>query len=222
MPKFLKNYFFSEICAIMPSTKHNLQLKGPRKIYFGKKRKGAAMRKFTLIILVLMAALLAAGQSWAAEAGTAQYCLEQGNEHFKGGNPDQAITDYTKALELNPKFASAYNNRGAAYAQKGQFDKAITDYTRALEINPKYAEAYNNRGAAYRQKGKYDQAITDLNQALEINPGYANAYYNRAVAHCSKKAYDQAWEDVRKAQSLGCKVNPAFLEALRKASGREQ
>jgi len=66
--------------------------------------------------VVLMAALLAAGQSWAAEVGTAQYYLEQGKELFKGGNLDQAITDYTRALELNPRFASAYNNRGAAYA----------------------------------------------------------------------------------------------------------
>ncbi len=75
------------------------------------------MRRFTIFILVLMAALLAAGQSWSAEAGTAQYCLDQGKERFKAGDLDKAIADYTKALELNPKFASAYNNRGAAYAE---------------------------------------------------------------------------------------------------------
>ena len=57
------------------------------------------MRKFTFI-LVLMAALLAAGEAWAAEVGTAQYYLEQGNEHIKQGNLDQAITDYTRALEI--------------------------------------------------------------------------------------------------------------------------
>jgi len=35
---------------------------------------------------------------------------------------DQAITDSTKALELNPGDARAYTNRGVAYGGKGQYD----------------------------------------------------------------------------------------------------
>ena len=105
------------------------------------------MRKFAFI-LVLMAALLAACQAWAAEVGTAQYYYEQGDEHFKAGNLDQAITDYTRALEINPRYDVAYNNRGIAYRQKGQYDQAISDYNRALKINPRLAEAYYNRGNA--------------------------------------------------------------------------
>jgi tetratricopeptide (TPR) repeat protein len=206
----------------MPSTKHNPQLKGQRKIYFGKKRKGTAMRKFTLFIVVLMAALLAAGQSWAAEVGTAQYYLDQGKEHFKGGNLDQAITDYNKALELNPNLASAYNNLGAIFVQKDQFDRAMTAYNKAIELDPKQAQFYNNRGGAYRELNHYDEAIADFNRALELNPNYANAYYNRAVAFYQKKAFDRAWDDVKKTQSLGGNINPEFLEGLRKASGREK
>ena len=85
---------------------------GKNKLTSAMKRKGVAMRKFTFI-LVLMAALLAAlGQAWAAEVGTAQYYLEQGNEHIKQGNLDQAITDYTRALEINPRYAVAYIGGG--------------------------------------------------------------------------------------------------------------
>ncbi|OGP69033.1 MAG: hypothetical protein A2170_06220 [Deltaproteobacteria bacterium RBG_13_53_10] len=117
--------------------------------------------------------------------------------------------------------AEAYYNRGNAYWDKGQLDQAILDYNRALELNPGYAEAYNNRGVAYRNKGQYDQAILDYNKAFEINPRFAEVYYIRAVTYYHKKDYGKSWEDVHLAQSLGYKVLDKFLDALRKASGRE-
>src|SRR3974390_567511 len=52
------------------------------------------------------------------------------------------------ALEIDPKMAVAYNNRGNAYDDKGQYDRALADYNKALDLNPKYAEAYYNRGRA--------------------------------------------------------------------------
>jgi len=48
------------------------------------------------------------------------------------------------------------------------------------------------------------------------------AYYNRGIAHYLKKEYDKSWEDVKKAQSLGCQINPKFLDELRKASWRKE
>jgi len=125
-------------------------------------------------------------------------------------------------LEINPRIAEAYNDRGVAYYSKGQFDLSIADYNNALEINPRFAVAYYNRGNAYRSKGQYDQAIADYNNALEINPRYAMAYYNRGIAYYFKKEYDKSLENVKKAQELGYKIHPKFLEDLSKASGRER
>ena len=75
--------------------------------------------------------------------------LNQGAALSEEGQYDKAISDYNKVLEINPRFAEAYDNRGHAYSQgKGQLDKAIADFTKAIEINPSYALAYNNRGSA--------------------------------------------------------------------------
>jgi len=43
------------------------------------------------------------------------------------GQHDLAITDFNKALEINPKDAGAYYNRGCAYAKIHEYDKALDD-----------------------------------------------------------------------------------------------
>jgi tetratricopeptide (TPR) repeat protein len=56
---------------------------------------------------------------------------------------DRAISDNTKANEINPKSSLAYTDRGLAHKRKGDYDRAISDYTKAIEINSKDAMAHN-------------------------------------------------------------------------------
>ena len=60
------------------------------------------------------------------------------------GQVDEAIACCQKAIELDPKDASAHNNLGAARAGKGQVDEAIPCYRKAIEFDPNLAEAHNN------------------------------------------------------------------------------
>ena len=62
------------------------------------------------------------------------------------GELDRAIDDWNKAIELDPKLAQAYNNRGAAYNGTGEHDLAIKDYTTAIKHQPDHGKAYSNRG----------------------------------------------------------------------------
>ena len=71
-----------------------------------------------------------------SELGNAEAYYNRGLAYGKKGKYDQAISDFTRALELNPGNARAYDRRGFAYGKKGQYDQAISDFTKALEINP--------------------------------------------------------------------------------------
>jgi len=46
-----------------------------------------------------------------------------------------AISDFSKALELNPEYTVAYNNRGLAWADKGNYNRAVSDFNNYLRIN---------------------------------------------------------------------------------------
>jgi tetratricopeptide (TPR) repeat protein len=112
---------------------------------------------------------------------------------------------------LNPVDATAYNNRGAAYAKSNKHEQAIEDYNKAIKLNPDYATAYNNRGVAYTDLNKHEKAIEDYNRAIELNPDYATAYYNRGVAYTDLNKHEKAIEDYGTAIEL----NLDYAEAYR-------
>jgi ankyrin repeat protein/cytochrome c-type biogenesis protein CcmH/NrfG len=137
--------------------------------------------------------------TWAAQMPTnAAAYNKRGCAYADKGDYDRAISDFDKALELDPNYAFAYSNRGYAYADKGDYDRAISDLDKALELDPRYAEAYLNRGLACYRKGSYDRAISDFDKALELNPKLALAYLNRGNAYRHKSDYDRAISDYKK------------------------
>jgi len=139
----------------------------------------------------------------------AEAYYKRGVEYFGERDYDKAISEFTQAIRLNPKYAEVYYYRGGVYEIKGEHDIAISDLTEAIRLNPKYAEAYYCRGLVYGGKGDYDKAISDYNQAIRLNPKYAEAYYNRGNAYSYKKDYDKAISDYNQA----IRLNPKYAEA---------
>lgn len=108
--------------------------------------------------------------------GTAEEFFEQGKKASSVENADSAITHYSKAIEIDPKFVKAYNNRGIAYIWKKDFKLAIGDFTKAIELDPKNGKAYNNRAIVYSYIGDTGKARQDLEKAkslgIAVNPDF--------------------------------------------------
>jgi tetratricopeptide (TPR) repeat protein len=126
------------------------------------------------------------------------------------GRYDQAIADYNKAIEINPRYINSYRNRGLIYRARGQYDRAIADYSKAIEIDPGFHKAYNNRGNIYTIKGEYDRAIADYTKAIEINPRFDKAYSNRGIVFTIKGEYDRAVDDYTKAVEINPNLDMAY------------
>jgi len=146
----------------------------------------------------------------------------RGAIYFNEGAYDKAISDFSKAIQLHRNDLEAYQARASIYNKTGEYDKAILDYDKIIQIKPDSEKAYYNRGTAYGQMGDYDRAISDFTHAISIKPDYLQAYTNRAVAYYHKRQYEKAWEDVHRVISQRGEANAEFLEALKKASGRER
>jgi tetratricopeptide (TPR) repeat protein len=134
----------------------------------------------------------------------------RGNDWYENGDPDRAIADYNRAIEINPNFADVYNNRGLAWDIKGDYDRAIADYSKAIEIDPRFSDPYNNRGIVWDIKGDYDRAIADYNKALELYPHFAGAYYNRGNVWYMKGDPDRAIADYDKALEIDPRFSVAY------------
>ncbi len=48
---------------------------------------------------------------------------------------DDAMAAYNRAIEINPRYARAYANRGDIWRKKGQRENAIADYRYALSLD---------------------------------------------------------------------------------------
>ena len=177
------------------------------------------MFKMIAVWMGMLVCLLATG---CKDKSAATDHRDRGFAHYENGEYDQAFSELTKAIEIDPGDAPAYIIRGMAYNDKDKFDLAIADFTKVIEIKPTDAHAYVSRGMAYGNKGEYDPAVADYSKAIEIDPTIYDAYSLRARAYTYKGEYDKAWKDVYEAQALGHPVDSKLLEKLREASGRDE
>lgn len=99
--------------------------------------------------------------------------------------PDFAsvISDYDKAIKLNPNMYFAYFNRANIKNRMLDFEGAIKDYTIAVALNPEFAEAFYNRALTLIYLNRNAEACFDLSSAGEL--GIVEAY-NVIKRYCGK------------------------------------
>jgi tetratricopeptide (TPR) repeat protein len=124
---------------------------------------------------------------------------------------DEALSDCSKAIEIDPKVAQAFIKRGFVWQAKGENDKAIADYDEAIRLDPKDAVAFVNRGIAWGAKGDNDRAIDDYDQAMQLDPKDAGAFFDRGYVWQAKGEYDKAIADYNEAIRLDPKLVRAFV-----------
>jgi len=135
------------------------------------------------------------------------------------GKLDEAIRQYSKALQLAPNYAAAHTNLGAVLVHKGDIKGAVYHYYEALKKNPYDAGAYNNLGNILFGMGRTREAILAYREALRWHPDMPQSLYSLAwiKATHSNEAFRDGEEAIKLAERL-CQITnynkPLFLDAL--------
>ncbi len=119
----------------------------------------------------------------------------RGITHSQLQNYLSAIGDYTRAIQLDNSYASAYNSRGNTYYSLGEYQLAVNDYNQAIQLDKNYAKAYSNRGLAYLFLNEYQLAIDDYNHAIKLDDSVPLVYNNLGLAYHSLSEYQLAIEN---------------------------
>ena len=118
-------------------------------------------------LMMFLAVLLTVG--WVLPVFGAQKTVDQyikeGKDSLNANNIEAAMVSFGKALQLDPKSATALFFRGNAFCKQGSYENAIADYSEAIRLDPKNGKAYNNRAVAYWYNNQPFKARADLNIA---------------------------------------------------------
>lgn len=159
------------------------------------------MNRFASGCLPILA-LLFPSLVWADPPQEARDHYNQGMSALKNRDFDQAITEFTEVIRLDPNNFIPYLQRGMAYGTKRELDRAIADFDKVIQLTPAEPIGYADRGYAYLVKQDYDRAITDFSEAIRLGMKDANVYYNRGTVHAQRKDHERALSDFDQAIRL--------------------
>lgn len=128
--------------------------------------------------------------------------MNRGVLQSKMGAYAEAINDYDKAIEMEPKSSLAFMNRCNAEIQIKGFTDALADVNKSIQLDPSNGIAFINRGIIEVNLGEYKSAISDFDLVLRTNK-HPFAYYYRGVAKIKTGLKQDGCQDIREAKKLG-------------------
>ena len=100
----------------------------------------------------------------------ANHELCRGSKALERQELECAVRHFTRAAEIDPTFAEAYNQRAIAHFLSERMDQSLKDCTVAVKLMPCHFGAYAGMGHCHLHRGELREALTAYERALAINP----------------------------------------------------
>ena len=173
-------------------------------------------RRNRFLISVAVIALVLAG--WygyrrMVDPVAAEQAYTNGARLYRANRYEQAILNFSRAVDLKPDLVEAYRMRGRAYASLGDHDKSIADLTKVSTFLPSDGSVLAERGFVYYDKKDLVHAMDDATDALKLNDKLARAYNLRATIERSVGETAKAIDDFSRAVALAPNLDNYFQRA---------
>jgi len=110
------------------------------------------------------------------------------------GRLDDAIKNYSMALDLTPNSVTLLLNRAAALIESGETERAVADYDRVCQLDPTDVESRYSLGMLAVETHDYKRAEDLFEQIKRINPNSGLASEGLGMLHKSQGHYGKAIE----------------------------
>lgn len=105
---------------------------------------------------------------------------------------EEALRNFSKALEIKPDYVHALALKAAAYEGLHEFAKAANTYRRVLQLEPGHAKAWNSLGVCLRELSNEEEAIQCYEKSIKSDPNFTDPLFNLAALHSSRREYAKA------------------------------
>ena len=124
---------------------------------------------------------------------------------------EDAVQDFTRALEIDPKMSVGYMNRGYVYNDLRLATKAEQDFRKALELNPKYGEAHLGLAYALVQLRRSTAALKEAEAASRLLPDSESLHLAKAESYRQRAMLTPAENEYRQALKLNPSASSTYL-----------
>jgi tetratricopeptide (TPR) repeat protein len=186
-----------------------------------RKRLNRSQRRLlggTFAALIFVVAGAGVYQYLASAEERAGAAFDQGMERMNPGHYEDAIRQFTRAVEIWPQHAQAYFERGSAHQILNQPDAALRDFEMAVQIDANFAPAHTAMGIIYVERTDLPQAQNEFDQSIRIQPTI-DGYYQRGQVRLGLAQLQPAIDDFNRAIALGRNVPYLYLARASARSG---
>ena len=163
-----------------------------------------------LLIVVILLSAPGVAPLWAAakKGNAAAEHASKGVELVQQKQYDAAVTEFTAAIQADPKNARYYASRGAALRaaavaiaatdqgnSQAKLQQALADCAKAVELAPNDYFSYMERSQVELSLYQYDAALADANKTIELKADEPTGYKFRGFAYIGLTQWDKAVAD---------------------------
>jgi len=169
--------------------------------------------RFLLEIHNPVKAVYAATKALELDAMLIEAYINRAEAYMTSCEIDNAITDLSKALGMEPDNAELHSRRGTSHWIALGPVAALIDLNKAIKLEPETAGYYNNRSLIQIANGRLDAALSDVNKAFKLQPESLNTLDSRGYIFLKSGQYRNAKQDYDFVISGGLEVSYTFLGA---------
>mmetsp|Transcript_12437 Transcript_12437/g.31017 ORF Transcript_12437/g.31017 Transcript_12437/m.31017 type:complete len:243 (+) Transcript_12437:39-767(+) len=110
---------------------------------------------------------------------------ELGNAAYRESNFEEAVKQYSAAIDEDPFDHTLYSNRSAAYQQLGDYKNAARDASKTIQLDPEFVKGYARKGQAEFFLGNFGAAMEAYEQGLVLDP--ENGVCKSGLERCQQR-----------------------------------